>query len=311
MEPNGLTTATIEKQVLKLLRNKGPLLGSRIMEAVAGDPFRLWRTCKLSGKLRIRSIARRYLRLDPQMQGLVRLSPSIWREFLTYSLVGLNNDSKRLEIEARRLESYIAAISSAKAELAYRIAAAQAARLESEQGQKLQLSFLLAGDIVYNMAHDVPRPEKSTGKPVRGSDIDLVVIVDASFPQDCLQRLDKAIYEEKQNLIMNPNLREEIDYIVKNLHRVRRQAEFDNFRHMLACKIMQESTLLFGNQKLFTTVKNILREKGATRKLMEMENRARLERRRTESALLAEPSDGITADRLHLFYPTAEAAEFE
>jgi len=36
------------------------------------------------------------------------------------------------------------------------------------------------------MAHDAPRPERSTGKLVKGSDMDLVVVVDDLFPKELM-----------------------------------------------------------------------------------------------------------------------------
>src|SRR5665811_1909286 len=97
----------------------------------------------------------------------------------------------------------------------------------------------------YQMAHDVPRPERSTGKMVRGSDLDVVVIVDDRAPEVLVKALDDAIYQQKYRYLINPSVREEIDYIVKRLDRLREQAEFDTFKKMVACKILQEGVLLY------------------------------------------------------------------
>ena len=65
------------------------------------------------------------------------------------------------------------------------------------------LCFIIAGDIVYNTAHDVPRPERSTGGLVMGSDIDLIVVVDDHLPDTYIHKLDKLIYQQKYRMLIN------------------------------------------------------------------------------------------------------------
>jgi hypothetical protein len=184
-------------------------------------------------------------------------------------------------------------------------------QLENDVLIKDRACILIAGDIVYEMAHDVPRPERSTGKWVKGSDMDLVVVVDDLFPRELMERMDEVIYQEKQKVLMAPHLREEIDYVVKDLARVREQMGFDTFKHMIACKILQEGTLLCGRQDLFNTVKAMLREQGITEKLIGMEDRAAIFRRDAEEYLLKEDPEKIRNEGLYLFYPTEESEEFE
>jgi hypothetical protein len=47
---------------------------------------------------------------------------------------------------------------------------------------------------------------------------------------------------------MAPHVREEIDYVVKDLDRVREQMRFDTFKRMVACKILQEGIFLYGGK---------------------------------------------------------------
>ena len=119
------------------------------------------------------------------------------------------------------------------------------------------------------------------------------------------------IFKEKYSLLINPHIMEEIDYIIKNLSRVMQQIEFDTFKHMVACKILQEGTLLYGNEKIFHTVKQLLRDHRVTEKLNVMEGKARTFRREAEEALLREGASGIKGENLYLFYPTEESEEFE
>ena len=301
----------MEKEIIGLVEERGPLTGSELLESTGGDGLLLWRTCKLSKSLNIRTVGMRYLRLDRRIEGLARLSPSILREFLTYSVIGRPRDEVTLNQKAKEVASHIEAVSRAKSEVAYSVVSSLVGKLESEIPIYNQVCFIIAGDIVYNMAHDVPRPERSTGKLVRGSDMDLVVVVDDQFPKASMDRLDEAIYQEKYRLLITPHLREEIDYIVKNLDRVREQLRFDTFKHMVACKLLQEGTLLYGSEELFHILKSMLRDHGVIQKLMELEKQARVFRKRTEDYLLREDPHKIKEESLNFFYPAEEAEEFE
>lgn len=301
----------MENRIISLVERQGPLTGSEILETVGGDGLILWRACKLSKTLTVRTVGTRYLRLDRKIEGFARLSPSILREFLTFSVVGMQGDSNSIEHKAQELISHIEEVSKAKVELAYRIASWLVSWVEEEWALENDICFIIGGDIVYDMAHDVPRPERGTGKMVAGSDMDLVVIVDDDFPDDLMKRLDEAIYQEKYRLLMAPHLKEEIDYIVKKPERIREQVRFETFKHMVACKILQEGTLLYGSDILFTTIKAMLREHGVTEKLNDLEKRAEVFRKDAEEYLLREEPEKIKAESLFLFYPTEESEEFE
>jgi hypothetical protein len=161
------------------------------------------------------------------------------------------------------------------------------------------------------MAHDVPRPEQSTGKMVQGSDIDLIVVVDGKVSDDFIKRLDDSIYQEKHRILIAPSLKEEIDYVVKRLKRVREQVEFNTFKHMVACKILQEGMLLYGSEDLFHTIKDMLYEYGVTEKLNNLEKMAIALRKDVEEYLLHSDSDRIKREDLYLFYSAEESEEFE
>ena len=301
----------MEKEIIGLVEDRGPLTGSEIFDSTGGDGLLLWRTCKLSKSLNIRTVGMRYLRLDRRIEGLARLSPSILREFLTYSVIGCPQDEVTLNQKAKEVASHIEAVSRAKSEVAYSVVSSLVGKLESEIPIYNQVCFIIAGDIVYNMAHDVPRPERSTGKLVKGSDMDLVVVVDDQFPKASMDRLDEAIYQEKYRLLITPHLREEIDYIVKSLDRVREQLRFDTFKHMVACKLLQEGTLLYGSEEVFHMLKSMLRDQGVIQKLRELEKKARIFRKEAEDYLLIEDPHKIREESLNLFYPSEESEEFE
>ena len=302
---------TMERDIMRLLEEQGPLTGADILNATHEDILLLWRCCMISSALTIRNIGRRYLRLDRRIKGFARLSPSILREFLTYSVIGFASDHNSLNQRADEISSHIEEVTRSKSELAYEIISAAMDRFENKALVCEQSAIFIAGDIVYNMAHDVPRPERSTGKLVKGSDMDIVVVVDDRFPRPRMETLDDIIYQEKQRILMTPHIREEIDYIVKDMARVREQIRFDTFRHMVACKILEEGALLYGSEDLFSTIKQMLREEGVTQKLNNLEGQAEGFRRDAQKHLLGEDPQKIREEYLYLFYPTEESEEFE
>lgn len=311
MRLQGREDLPVEEKIIAVLKDKGPMTGAELLETLGHDALLVWRACKRSEKVAMQTIGCRYLRLDSRIQGFARLSPSILREFLTYSVVGLAWDQESLFRRASEMAFHIGEVSRAKLELARNIFSAVLSGLEKDDLIKERACILLAGDIVFNMAHDAPRPERSTGRLVKGSDMDLVVVVDDLFPKELMERMDEMIYREKQKVLITPHLREEVDYIVKDLARVREQMRFDTFKRMVACKILHESTLLFGNQGLFRTIQSMLREQGITEKLRRMEEHAAIFRRNAEATLLREDPEKIKNEGRFLFYPTEESEEFE
>jgi hypothetical protein len=300
-----------ENKIIPLLEGKGPLTGSELLEATDEEGLVLWKTCRLSTKLLVQTVGTRYLRLDRRVEGYARLSPSILREFLTYSVIGLYDDPRSVALRAQAILSHIEEVSRTKSLLVYNVISSLASRLDLGTTLSEHACFILAGDIVYNMAHDVPRPERSTGKLVRGSDMDLVVLVDESFSPEAVSRLDEVIYQEKYRLFMTPHIREEIDYIVKDFTRVLEQLKFDTFKHMVACKILEEGAFLFGSEGMFERVKSLLREHGVMDRLRAMEREAQLFRAKAEEYLLREDPEKIKGSGMYLFYPTEESEEFD
>lgn len=297
----------MEKAILEFIRISGPQTGAEIRASVQGDHLALWQACMGCPDLEIRTVGTRYLRLDRRLPEFARLSPSIWRGFLTYSVIGLPKRPDALAEKADRLLSHIEAISRSKLDVAFQTISGLAADLE---GIEEEACFIIAGDIVYNMSHDVPRPERSTGKSVKGSDMDMVVVVSDRCSKAFMRRLDEAIYREKSRLLLNPYLREELDYVVKPFSRVKKQVRFESFSHILACKILHEGTFMFGNERLFHDVKTLLKKTGVTEKLQNMEHLARKGRQDAEALLMKVAPEEITDETLNLFYPSDESEEF-
>lgn len=301
----------LEERIKELVREKGPLTGAEIKEHIAGDSLALWQTCNSSSSLETRTMGRQYLRLDSHVEGYARLSPSILREFFTYSVIGLACEPEPLERRGLEIALRIKAISREKHELARRFIGNVREQYIGAWPED-RLCAILAGDVVYGMAHRVPRPERSTGKLVDGSDIDLVVILADDVPDCFAEWIDEAIYKGKYMALITPSIREEVDYVVKKMARVEEQLRFDTFKRMVACKILHEGVLLHGSPAMFNDIKSRLRDRGIVRKLEDMGEQARASRETRREYLLCHRPDGTmkSGDRT-LFYSAEESEEFE
>lgn len=299
----------MEEEIVHLIRTHGPLTGSEIKKFISSDHLLLWQTCRTSSRMRVKCVGTRYLRFDRQVKGFARLSPSILREFLTYSVVGLAAEAALIEAKAEELFSHIIQVSRSKRKLAGHFVET----VKSSFGEiwpHEHICFILAGDIVFDMAHDVPRPERSTGRLVRGSDIDLVVILHDSVPDDFIGELDSAIYQEKYRFLKTPSINEEVDYVVKKMERVREQVCFDTFKSRVACKILQEGQLIGGSKSLYDEVIRLLKDQGVLEKLDRLQGAAIEFRKQEEDFLIHCDIKSIKREDLSFFYPAEESEEF-
>ncbi|MBN2059188.1 MAG: hypothetical protein JW882_02120 [Deltaproteobacteria bacterium] len=297
--------------IVDLIKTKGPLTGFEVIKDTDMDSLQVWKLCKTSRALRVRIMGKRYMRLDRHVDGFARLSPSILREFLTYSVVGLSDDPEPLEKRCVEVSGRIHEISRFKLALARRIVSEIMEEFEDRSSAEHRICFIVAGDIVYDMAHDVPRPERSTGKLVKGSDIDLIAVTEDSIPDTSVKMLDDIIFRKKYRMLIDPAIREEIDYKIKSLPLIRNQARFDNFRSMVAIKILQEGLFLHGSEDLFHNVKKVIEENGLLEKLEDLEKKAIIFRRKAEEAILDSRLDKEKIREMHLFYSAEEFEEFE
>jgi hypothetical protein len=300
----------MRERIRELLAQRGPLTGTELSEALGGETFSLWKACMLSPALQLRTVGRRYVRLDRRVEGFARLSPSILREFLTYTVVGLANDPTAIERHARVLQSHIERVSREKLQLTQRIVTDVVEPFSTPGTDETRFCIVVAGDIVYDMAHDVSRPERSTGGMVRGSDLDIVVIVADDAPEDLVVQLDETIYRKKYQYLKHPAFQEEIDYIVKRFSKLAEQAAFDTFERMVACKIFDEAVLLSGSRRLFDDGQALLRDRGITDRLRAMERLAIEAGDEQEHYLLATDDEVLRREDLVLFYTDEECEEF-
>ncbi len=296
-----------EKEVISVLTETGPLTGAQLLEQTGMDVFSLWQICRKSPSIRFETTGRRFLRLDRNVQGYARLSPSIRREFLTYMLVGLNTQAEELIARAGALRQETERISRAKLDLARDVTESAVTPLPGRDAILEKACFMIAGDVVYGMSHMVPRPEKSTGEMVRGSDLDIIIAVKDDLDAEIVDNLDKAVHKRKHLLLVND--REEIDYLIKTISRIREQLKFDIFSSMVACKILDEAQLLYGSPAVFQIVKGLIAEHGIKERLEGLERQATLSRESAETELLQVVAEKNLSEYLNLFHTHAEEDE--
>jgi hypothetical protein len=296
-----------ETDIAGILTESGPLTGAQLVDRTCMEVLSLWQMCRRMPSIQMKTAGRRFLRLDRNVQGYARLSPSIRREFLTYTFVGLDRQNDLLQSKTEALRLDISQISRNKLEIARSSAASAVASLPDMDAIMEKACFIIAGDVVYDMSHVVPRPEKSTGEMVQGSDLDIVVVVEDSLNSDIISSLDNAIHKRKHLLLVND--REEIDYLIKSMSRVREQLKFDIFSSMVACKILDEGQFLYGNLAVFHTVKNLIAEHKIPERLKVLEDQAVANRRSAEVQLQDGCAEENRSECYNLFYTHAEEDE--
>ncbi len=297
-------------RVLELLREHGPLTGSELSERAHLEPLALWRLCRLAPDIIAEHVGRRYLRLDRAVEGYARLSPSIRREFMTYTVLGVTGQEQAVCERAETLTVEAERISRTKTFVAREamVAVMDEVGLPSS-GVVDDITFIIAGDVTYGMAHSVPRPESSTGQLVIGSDLDVIVVATDDFPQDLLNSLDQAIHRRKHFLLRHPGHREEIDYIIKRLAKVREQVAFDTFEHGVAAKILHEGQLLCGSARVFDEVKRVVAQAGVPERIADLEAIAVADREVAEAHLVESAADQRMGEHFNLFYTREEGDE--
>jgi hypothetical protein len=296
-----------QDKILSILAEKGPMTGAQLLEQTGMEVLSLWKACRQTPSIRFEATGKRFLRLDRNVPGYARLSPSIRREFLTYMFVGLESQAEELTALAEAFRQQTKRISSSKREIAKEAIISAIAPLPAKDLLLEKACFTLAGDVVYGMSHMVPRPEKSTGEMVQGSDLDIVIVVKDDLSPEIVDSLDRSIHKRKHLLLVND--REEIDYLIKTISRVREQLRFDIFSSMVACKILDEAQLLYGSPSVYEEVKKLVAEHGIPERLKQLEHQAALSRKSAETQLLQADEEKNSSEYLNLFYTHAEEDE--
>jgi predicted nucleotidyltransferase len=287
-----------------LLAIRGPCTGAELLGLTGTKVFPLWQAC-CTPDIVMRRVGRRYLRLDRAVEGYARLSPSIRREFLNYTVVGLIEQIDEVATRCLELQQEFVRASQHKRQLAQDFVRRVIESSPNRERLRTHVCYMIGGAVIYDMAHTFERLESSTGRLVRGSDLDLVIVSDEEFTVEEQEELDGLVYREKWHMMVLPQFREEIDYVVKDMGKVLIQLQFNNLQHMIACKILRESEFLYGSVDLFSRIKRLVGEFGIPDKLKRMEDRAIQERETAEMQLVRDPETKHAQAWLRLFFTDA------
>jgi hypothetical protein len=288
-----------------LLAIHGPCTGAELLGLAEVKVFALWKACCTQPDIVMRRVGRRYLRLDQAVEGYARLSPSIRREFLNYTVVGLIEQIDEVATRCLELQQEFVRASQHKRQLAQDVIRRVIESNPNRERLRTHVCYMIGGAVIYDMAHTFERLESSTGRLVRGSDLDLVIVSDEELTAEEQEDLDGLVYREKWHMMVLPQFREEIDYVVKDVVKVLTQLQFDTLQHMIACKILRESEFLYGSVGLFDHIKQLVGEFGIPDKLKRMEDRAIQERETAEMQLLRHPETWRAQAWRHLFFTDA------
>ena len=298
----------IQSGISGILEAKGPRLGKELAEDFRGVAhLPLWQACYTSPGLHVGNFATYYLRFDVTREDMVRLSPSILRDFLSFTLFGLPGQRNQMVERHGTLANIHRDISKQKIAIAQDAIHSLIGKLPVPARDRL--CAFVAGDLAYFLAHNEPREHAASGEMVSGSDIDIVLIHDG-LEAGLIAQIDAEMMTLKQFYLRHPGHRHEIDYICKPLERMERQFRYLNIHDKIASKIAYESMYLGGSLELYMAVRAAMKRMGVD-ELIRYDFQHALEDRKTAvRKLLAADASQIDDETISLFYFSQERVEF-
>ncbi len=292
-----MTSDSLSQTLRDFLHERGPALGVDLVSLTGQDVLTLAKTLGADGEVYRDSLSTCYLRIDEESPDGARMSPSFLRKFVSFTYFGLEEEAVRAAV--RELAEHHAAISRRKLDLADRLTRdLHAAFREQLTGD---LGVLICGDVVYGLGHDSPRRERSTDIPVRGSDIDLIVLVEDQ-DAELKPAIEAKLLEYKYYWLKHPQIAEELDFIVKALTEIVQQLKFETWRDKIAMKILEESQPVFDSGDILERCANALAASDVPRLLAELEEKARARQRRLEHGVYSGKVDTLDDEEQSIFY---------
>ena len=301
----------IEGEIEQVLRVGGPVTGAQLSEKLPHvSDIALWRTCYSSKEIRVSNCARYYLRYDILRGNQLRLSPSILRDFLTFSLIYLTDQMVDIVESSTMLANQFRTISLQK------LSWAREALLQLDDDlQKIiydHCVVFLSGDIAYFLAHGTKRIHSQYGVELNGSDIDIVIVTNRGAPPEAIKRIESQLLTTKKVYLMTPHIREELDFIVKPIETMIGQLVYGDIHQKIASKILYESYFLMGRVDIYQTLMRHLEMSGTWDRIEQDFVTALTQRKDTIAKILALAPDASTDDEdvASLFFASKERLEF-
>lgn len=301
----------IEAEIQKTLREYGPATGGQLSEKLPHiSDIAIWRACYGSGEIRVSNCARYYLRYDILRGNQLRLSPSILRDFLTFSFVYLTDQMVEIVEVATMLANHFRTISLQK------LSWAREALLQLDDDLQEVLNehcvVFLSGDIAYFLAHETKRRHSQLGVEINGSDIDIVIITNRGAPPDKIDQIESQLLTTKKIYLTTPHIGEELDFIVKPIETMLGQLDYGDIHQKIASKILYESYFLMGRVDIYQTLMRHLKMSGTWDRIERDFEIALGQRKSTIAKILALAPDASTDDEevASLFFASKERLEF-
>ena len=300
---------TTKQEVINAIETHGPMLGKELVEQVPDRNYlELWQACFTSPDILISHFSRYYLRYDITREDSIRLSPSILRDFLSFTLFSTVSQREKVIDRQVTLSNHHRQVSMQKMRIARGILR-QIMRKIPQDLHHIMCAFI-AGDIAYFLAHREPREVTAIGEMVNGSDIDIIIVHDG-LPEDILELIDKEMMSFKVYYMRHPDYREEVDYICKSKATMFGQLAYQTIDHKIASKIAYEAIFLAGSVELFSEIKNQVEASG-TQDLIERDFLYGLEERKEAMrTLLSADSRNLDKNTESLFFFSQERVEFQ
>lgn len=299
-------------RIITLIRDNGPSSGLKLSEWLDDiPPINLWRACYASRRLRVRNCARYYLRYDITRDNVLRLSPSILRDFLTFSLIYIPEQAVAAVEGGTLMANKFRSISLRK------LSRARQALLELDADLQRELYehcvVFLSGDIAYFLAHDTQRKHATLDVPVNGSDIDIVIVTNNQADPVKIEAIGNGLLKTKRLFLMTPSIREELDFIVKPLDTMLDQLAYGDIHQKIASKILYESYFLMGRVDIYESLMRNLEIRGTRAKIEADFETALTQRKNTIRTILSlSPEESIKDSEVaSLFFASQERLEFQ
>lgn len=303
----------LESRIVTMLELHGPLTGDELLGHLHQvDSLNLWKVCHESNLLRVINSARYYLRYDITRENQLRLSPSILRDFLTFSVVSLYAQKAEAVESSARLANKHRIISRRKMSVARK--AIQSLDADVRKSMSENACFFISGDVAYYLGHEVPRLHSELETHVNGSDIDIIAVYNLEVEDSLVKRAEAQLLKYKFRALRSPDIAEEIDFLFKPVTKMLRQLEYQDIHQKIASKILYESFYLYGNLDLYETLLLQLEISGTLKKIEQDFEIALLERKQTIQKIFESLSQEQTLDEEEiqsLFYFSQERLEFQ
>lgn len=304
----------IEEDVFQTLTGCGPLTGQELSEKLAHDvdSMNLWKVCYQSNLLRIANFSRYYLRYDVTRENQLRLSPSILRDFLTYSLIYRRSQQTQAVEKSATLTNKHRAISNRKIGYARKAILS----LDDDIRETLNKSacFFVSGDLAYSLGHDVKRIHPELETIIHGSDIDIVIVYNNEVSESLVQEAERQMLKYKYKALKSADIGEELDFIFKPISKLIIQLQYRDIHEKIASKILYESFFIYGNLAIYDHLISQITTLGTRQKLERDFHTALIERKQTVGRILNLENLSVLSDDKEtqsLFYFSQEKLEFQ